>query len=150
MDNGITQGLGSDEFLANKLLGYVNSIQTDGVIAMKTAMPIFLVWEQMQDREQLVWAATFATQSTSSVIAAEIADEAVKRLRELNIDNRRVREPWEDAARAGFHIDRSDFDPWYRIASLLQQGNAADYREPNEQECAVAYDKFQRGRADFY
>jgi len=59
-------------------------------------------------------------------------------------------EPEYEAARAGQHIERVDFDVLYRIASMVRHGREPSYCEPTKDECAEAYDRFQWGRSDFY
>ena len=60
----------------------------------------------MGDREQQVWASVFASQTSTTEVAARKADEVVKSLKEFNIDRRPSLELWEVAALAGFLLKR--------------------------------------------
>ena len=113
--------------------------------------PPELVWLLMNDMERAVWATAFVLGENSGLDGAQSADHAVERLRSLNGVGRSTRpEPEYEAARAGFHIERTDFDVWYRTALLIRHGNEPYFHQPTDDECAEAYERFQWGRSDFY
>ena len=108
-------------------------------------------WLKMTEMEQMVWATAFALAVNSPSGGAQSADQAVERLRILGTEGRSAHpEPEYEAARAGHHIERSDFDIWYRVATLIRHGNERSFREPTQDDCAKAYERFQLGRNDFY
>jgi hypothetical protein len=113
--------------------------------------PSALQWMLMSEMEKSVWATTFALNATLASDAVQLADQAVEQLRSVDGTWRFLRpEPEYEAARAGHHIERGDFDIWYRIASMVRHGDDPSYRDPTTDECAQAYDRFQWGRSDFY
>jgi len=110
---------------------------------------MLLRWHQMDGREQGIWAAVFGQQTVPALEAASIADQAVERLRTLDIDRNRM-SPEHEAARSGIHLELDEFVGWYRVACKLQRGHEFSYRDPTPAEYELAYDAFQRGRSDFY
>jgi len=117
-----------------------------------TVFPTQLLrWNEMDYREQHVWAAVFASQTAPAMKAAAKADEVVKNLRELNIENTPATEIWQVAAKAGAFVEKADFDAWYRVSSLFsKEARSRGYQEPTQRECDEAYEKYDRGRAEFY
>jgi hypothetical protein len=110
-----------------------------------------LVWMLMNDMERAVWATAFVLGENAGLDGEQSADSAVERLRSLNGVGRSTRpEPEYEAAHAGFHIEWIDFDVWYRIELLIRHGNEPCFHLPTDYESAEAYERFQRGRGDFY
>lgn len=109
-----------------------------------------LPWTSLSDREKGVWSAVFANNSSEALAGARAADEAVSRLRALNLDSQPGMDPEYEAARAGYHMEFEEFAPWYRIAWLLRHGNERSFRDQTVEEVREAYERFQRGRSDFY
>lgn len=117
---------------------------------MKINPLLLLRWHQMGEREQLVWAVTFAQRSSQGLRAAFKADRAVERLRALLVDESPVMEPEYQAARAGFSLDPAEFAAWYRVAFRLIHGRAFSYRDPTEAETQEAYERYRMSICDFY
>lgn len=79
------------------------------------------------------------------------ADNAVKLLRHaLTLPIISPPGPEHEAAFAGFHITKEDFDIWYRIEMRNRHFQEKSFHEPTEQECAQAYESFQAGRNSFF
>jgi len=113
--------------------------------------PSALQWMLMTEMEKAVWGTTFALNALLVSDATQLADQAVEKLRAVDGTWRFSRpEPEYEAARAGQHIERDDFDVWYRVASMIRHGSEPSYCDPTTDECAEAYDRFQWGRSDFY
>ena len=110
----------------------------------------FFPWSSLTDREKGVWTATFARQSTEAPDAARAADQAVARLRGLELDAQPAMDPEYEAARAGYNLEFDEFAPWYRVAMLHRHGHRRSFRAPALHEVREAYERFQRGRGDFY
>jgi hypothetical protein len=109
-----------------------------------------LPWARLSERERLVWAAAFVHLDGDPAEAARRADDTVKRLRALGLDPDTALDPEYEAARAGFHFEFEEFEPWYRVAWRLRHGHATSFHAPTREEIREAYDRFQQGRGDFY
>jgi hypothetical protein len=114
------------------------------------AVPSFLPWARLSERERLVWAVAFGQGAEDPADAAHSADAAVRRLRALVLDPDTALDPEYEAARAGFHFEFEEFEPWYRVAWRLRHGHATSFHAPTREEIREAYDRFQQGRGDFY
>jgi hypothetical protein len=108
----------------------------------------FLPWARLSERERLVWAAAFAQVDGDPAGAARRADETVRRLRTLGLDPDTALDPEYEAARAGFHFEFEEFEPWYRVAWRIR--HPTSFHRPTQEEIREAYDRFQQGRGDFY
>jgi len=125
-------------------------VYINGSVDMQPNPLLLLRWHQMGEREQLVWAVTFAQRSSHGLRAALKADRAVERLRSLLVDESPVMEPEYQAARAGFSLDPDEFAAWYRVAFRLIHGRAFSYRDPTEAETQEAYERYRMSICDFY
>jgi hypothetical protein len=115
-----------------------------------TSVPPFLPWARLSDRERLVWCVAFAQVGADAAEAARHADATVGRLRALQLDQDTALDPEYEAARAGFHFEFEEFEPWYRVAWRLRHGHATSFHAPTREEIREAYDRFLQGRGDFY
>ena len=102
----------------------------------------------MSERERLVWGVAFAQGGDDAAAAARQADARVARLRALGLDPETALDPEYDAARAGFHMELEEFEPWYRVAWRIR--HPASFHTPTPAEIREAYGRFQQGRGDFY
>jgi hypothetical protein len=105
-----------------------------------------IAWEFMSSLEKTVWAVTFALVRQPGADAVKAADEAVRKMQASMEQRSRRLEPEHEAVRAGFPIDRADFDVWYRISLLVRFGNEPGFVPPTEHESEAAYKRFQQGR----
>lgn len=109
-------------------------------------------WHEMSPREQQVWTCTFMMSQywkRRALKAAELADIAVTQLRELDIDEADVA-PEYVAARSGVYLTEAEFFPWYRVALHISSRHRLPFREPTVDEIGEAYERYRRGRGDFY
>lgn len=113
------------------------------------ALHSLLPWARLSERERLVWGAAFAQGGGDPGEAARQADTTVGRLRALGLDQDTALDPEYEAARAGFHFEFEEFEPWYRVAWRLRHGHATSFHAPAQEEIREAYDRFLQGRSDF-
>ena len=111
-------------------------------------VPPFLPWARLSERERQVWSVAFVQGGADPAEAARQADATVGRLRALGLDQDTALDPEYDAARAGFHFEFEEFEPWYRVAWRLR--HPTSFHTPTGDEIRDAYDRFQQGRGDFY
>ena len=109
-----------------------------------------LPWSRLSERERQVWSAVFAQGGLDAETAAMQAEAAVRRLHALNLDRDTAMDPEYEAARAGYHFEFEEFEPWYRIAWRLRHGHDVSFHAPSRDEIREAYDRFQAGRGEFY
>ena len=109
-----------------------------------------LPWSRLSERERQVWSAAFAQGGPDAVAAAVAADATVRRLRALMLDQDNVMDPEYEAARAGFHFEFDEFEPWYRVAWRIRHAHDVSFHAPTLDEIRDAYDRFQAGRGEFY
>lgn len=102
----------------------------------------------MSEREHLVWGAAFVQCDGDPAEAARHADATVGRLRALGLDPDTALDPEYEAARAGFHFEFEEFEPWYRVAWRIR--HPTSFHTPTQEQIREAYDRFQQGRGDFY
>lgn len=70
----------------------------------------------MTMREQMVWAARYAELADREVDAVGLANQAVRTLQALNVDDERFLGPEYDAARSGPGLTLDEFRAWYPVA----------------------------------
>lgn len=109
-----------------------------------------LLWIQMGEMEQVVWATAFSLHTSSAEEAAKLADEAVERLRTLDDSRSEFPEPEYVAARAGICIELRDFETWYCVEMQIRYGKKTSYRPPSKEDCAEAYERYRMSTSDFY
>jgi hypothetical protein len=112
----------------------------------------FLPWTRMNDRERSVWCATYARLANEQApkLAAQAADAMVRGLRTVELDGPRALDPEYEAARAGAHMEFEEFAPWYIVAYRMLHGNSVAFQPPTKKQIRDAYERFERGRSDFY
>lgn len=107
-------------------------------------------WHQMTGREQLVWASSYASLAGDPSKAIRWADQAVRQLRELDIDNGRYSGPEYEAARHGPGLTFEEFITWYPVALKIAKKGVVTPNEISEAACQVAFQTYQRCATDFY
>jgi len=107
-------------------------------------------WRDMTLREQFVWVTSYSLRNLDPESRLRAADNAVERLRSLNLDENRPLDLAGLAARAAYSISRSDFDVWFRISNLIINSRVPGYAPPTAEECAQAFEGYDRGRSDFW
>jgi hypothetical protein len=120
----------------------------------KTTIPSMLDWELMDRLEQAIWGTAFALAlnqtKTNDTGPAEVADQAVRRVRSAAPDRNPPKDPATRAARVGIAIAREDFDVWYRVEVRLAEGVGRPPRSLSVADLDVAFETYARGRNDFY
>ena len=111
-----------------------------------------LPWVRMTDRERSVWSAAYARLANEQGpnTAARSADAMVRGLRTVELDGPRALEPEYEAARAGAYMEFEEFAPWYTVAHRMLHGNSMAFQPPTQEQIRDAYERFERGRSDFY
>lgn len=107
-------------------------------------------WHQMTEREQLVWASSYASLASDPANAIRLADQAIRQLRELDIDNERYSGPEYEAARHGPGLTPEEFRAWYPIALKIAKKGVVKPNEITEASCQTAFQTYQRCASDFY
>ena len=113
-------------------------------------MTLTIPSHQMTEREQLVWASTYASQIGDSANAVREADLAIHHLREMDIDNERYSGPEYEAARHGPGLTFEEFRTWYPVALKIAKKGVVTPGEITEAACQSAYQTYQRCATDFY
>ena len=107
-------------------------------------------WHKMTGREQMVWASSYTSQAGDPANAIRWADQAVRQLRELDIDNERYSGPEYEAARQGPGLTLDEFRAWYPVALKIAKKGVVTPNEISETACQVAFQTYQRCATDFY
>ena len=107
-------------------------------------------WHKMTGREQRVWASSYTSQAGDPANAIRRADQAVRQLRELDIDNERNSGPEFEAARHLPGLTFEEFRTWYPVALKIAKKGLVTPNEITETECQVAFQTYQRCATDFY
>lgn len=116
-------------------------------------LPSRIDWELTDPLERAIWGTTFAMRLaySSPEDAAAGANEAVRLASSLVPERNNPTDPALRAAVAAVDIARSDFEVWFRVERQLQAGRWRHYGEtPTEQEIDEAFERYTRGRSDFY
>ncbi|WP_133480297.1 hypothetical protein [Cognatilysobacter segetis] len=113
--------------------------------------PSYRAWHTMTAREQAVWSAAFAqacVAGDSPLESAARAEAAVFALRGTGMDAH-VAGPETELARLGIELRYDEFVPWYRVAMQLERAGSGR-AVADELECRQAFERYERGRTDFY
>jgi len=102
----------------------------------------------MQDREQAVWAAVYASFWDDPTEGIRRADLSVNGLRLASRDESVGSPELEIGGNSAF-LSYEEFRAWYPIALKLATP-PAKYRKPTEDACHAAYDRYERSQSDFY
>lgn len=114
------------------------------------AAPPLLGWFALNQREQLVWAARYASSALPPGEAALNADKAVMALQEINVDGKEFLGPEYDACRYYSWMEYDEFRSWYPTAlKIAMRGHFKD-ADFSEAACRNAYERYKRSAADFY
>lgn len=107
-------------------------------------------WHQMTGREQLVWASSYASLAGEPANAIRSANQVVRQLRELDVDNERYSGPEYEAARHGPGLTFEEFRTWYPVALKIAKNGGVTPNEITEAACQLAFQTYQRCTTDFY
>lgn len=110
----------------------------------------YMAWELMTPMEKSLWGIVLASHLNDVKGGLEIADAAIESLRSAGVTRSHRPEPEYEAAIAGFHIDFETFVPWYRTECLIRRGKKPGYRPPTTKQIEEAYERFERGKCDYY
>lgn len=78
-----------------------------------------------------------------------LAERAVLALHESGIDERALW-PETELARTNTVVELEEFIPWYRVAAKSAFGRQMGFKPPTQEDCLAAYERYRRGRNDFY
>lgn len=109
-------------------------------------------WHDLDPRAQAVWAASFAvSQAQGSSVDQSLffAERTVAALRNATIDES-ASSPEYEAARSGAAISLREFLSWYPVAHKIAFFHRPGYIAADEAASIDAFERYQRGSADFY
>jgi hypothetical protein len=112
-------------------------------------MTLTLPWGRMTEREQLVWTASYAMHANAPMEAISFANQAVLKLRELDVDNERFSGPEYDAARYGPGLTFAEFRAWYPVAIKIARHGHTAPEDVDEGACHRAYEIYRQCATDF-
>ena len=113
-------------------------------------MALAIPWHDMTQREQLVWAASYARHVEEAIDAALAANQAVQKLRELDLDNHESYGPEHYAAQHGPGLAFEEFRAWYPVAMKIAKKGIVKQDEISEDACRKAFNVYQQCSTDFY
>jgi hypothetical protein len=110
----------------------------------------YMAWELMTPMEKSLWGTILAGHLDDIKSGLEIADAAIESLRSFGVTRSHRPEPEYEAAIAGARIEFETFVPWYRTEHLIRRGRKPGYRPPTAKQVEEAYERFERGKTDYY
>ncbi|HVI57114.1 MAG TPA: hypothetical protein VM621_18885 [Luteibacter sp.] len=115
-------------------------------------VPLMIDWELMDNVERTVWATTFAMRfpDVSVESAAGAAARCVTAIRLADPARNPPLDPVTRIAGAAIVISLDEFAVWYQVELRLQAGRWKEPLPLSAEQIEQAYERFARGRSDFY
>lgn len=119
-------------------------------MADRNAFDIEMAWQFMTPMASALWGTTLALHSQDPDGGIAAADAAVARLNALGKVRSLRPEPADEAARTGIYMELEEFSGWYPIACRIQHASDKEYQGPTREQIEEAYERYARGRCDYY
>lgn len=115
-------------------------------------IPSMIDWELMDNIERTVWATTFAMRFPDVDVesAAGAADRCVTAIRLATPARNPPSDPVTRAASAAIVMSLDEFAVWYQVELRLKAGRWKEPLPLSAEQIEQAYERFARGRSDFY
>ncbi len=111
---------------------------------------IELTWCSMTPMEKALWGTAVALNSQDTDGGLAAADAAITKLRSFAGVRSHRPEPEYEAARANVYVEYEEFATWYAVEFRIRHTFDRDHRSPSPDEVKAAYERYARGRCDFY
>jgi hypothetical protein len=111
---------------------------------------IELTWCSMTPMEKALWGTAVALNSQDTDGGLAAADAAITKLRSFAGVRSHRPEPEYEAARANVYMEYEEFATWYAVEFRIRHTFDRDHRSPSPDEVKAAYERYARGRYDFY
>jgi hypothetical protein len=110
----------------------------------------YMAWEMMTSMEKALWGTVLALHLSDADSGLKVADAAIEKLRSIGVARSHRPEPEVELARAGFHVELDTFAAWYRVEHQIRHRRQPLYQPPTTKQIEEAFERYERGRCDYY